>query len=79
MEEVKVISSMDELFIYAQEVSMGAELLPIKLDGAFTVSLHIQGRTWDKRIDRRTAQYVISLQNTFDELLEEFAPETEKK
>lgn len=79
MEDVKVISSMDELFIYAQEVSMGAELLPIKLDGSFTVSLHIQGRTWDKRIDSRTAQYVISLQNAFDELLEEFAPETEKK
>lgn len=75
MENVKIIRSLDELFLYAHEVEQGAEFLPVKLEGSFPLSLHIEGESWDKRIDKRSAQYVIALQTAFDDMLEEFAPE----
>ncbi|MGN0008677.1 MAG: hypothetical protein ACI33N_03355 [Desulfovibrionaceae bacterium] len=78
MSDVKVVTSMDELFFYVQELNQGAEFTPIQLNGNFTISLHIKGKSWDKRIDSRTAQYVIGLQTAFDDILEEFAPEAEK-
>lgn len=79
MDEIKTIKSLDELFFYAQEAATKDNLPTIKLEGKFTIELHIEGATWDRRIDSRSAQYIISLQNTLDDLLDEFAPEANKK
>lgn len=80
MSEVKVtMKSMDDLFRYAHELEQGAEFMPVQLAGEFTLALHIEGKSWDKRIDRRTAQYVIALQTAFDDILEEFAPEADRR
>ena len=62
--EEKTIQSLDDLFIYAYEVEQGISVLqPIRLDGDFSLRLHVKGDSWDKRIDERSAQYIISLEN----------------
>lgn len=78
MEEVKVIRSLEELFVYAREVekNKGEGFRPIKLDGEFPIALHVEGSSWDGRVDRRSAQYVLALQNSVEDLLAEFAPES---
>lgn len=80
MSDTKIIRSLDELFIYALEVDQGLPLLPIQLDGSFFLTLHIDGPSWDNRLDKRSAQYIISLQSAFDNLIEDIAPDipTEK-
>lgn len=75
MEDFKTVSSLDELLIYAYEVEQGAPLLPLRLEGPITLALHIQGSSWDRRIDKRSAQYVLALQGVFDNLLEEYFPD----
>ena len=53
-------------------------LMPISLKGSFPISIHIRGDGWDKRIDKRIAQYVLNLQSAMDDILEEYAPGSEK-
>lgn len=79
MDEKKVIHSLEELFTYAYEVEQGAPLLPIQLEGgdSLAFSIHIEGLSWDGKIDKRSAAYVVALQKAFDNLLEEYAPEAE--
>lgn len=45
------------------------------MDGSFFLTLHIDGPSWDDRLDKRSAQYIISLQAAFDNLIEDFAPD----
>lgn len=77
MEDVKVIRSLDELFLYAHEVAKnkGEGFRPIKVEGELPIALHVEGASWDGRIDRRSAQYVLALQNSVEDLLAEFTPE----
>lgn len=77
MENVKVILSLDDLFLYAHEVAKnkGEGFLPIKLEGEFPITMHVEGNSWDGRVDKRSAQYVLALQNSVEDLLAEFAPE----
>ncbi len=77
--EEKTIQSLDDLFIYAYEVEQGISVLqPIRLDGDFSLRLHVKGDSWDKRIDERSAQYIISLQAALDNLLEEYSKEVDR-
>lgn len=39
--------------------------------------LHIEGASWDRRIDKRSANYILSLQTVFDNLMLEYAPDAD--
>lgn len=75
MSDCKAVKSIEELFAYVNELEQGAEFQPIKLDGTISLTLHIEGQSWDGRVDKRTAQYVVELQKAFELILEEYAPE----
>ncbi len=79
MEETKIIHSLDELFIYAYEVKQGATLLPMALEGDFFLTLHIEGPSWDSRIDQRSANYILSLQSVFENLISEYDPKADSQ
>ena len=70
-----VIHSLEELLEYGASCSP-TDFEPIELDGDFILSVRVEGTTWDSRIDRRSAQYVIALQRAIDDLLDEFVPDT---
>ena len=71
----KEIKSIEELFAYVNELEQGGEFQPIKFTWPISLSLHIEGPSWDRRFDKRTAQYVVELQKALEHMLEEFAPE----
>lgn len=75
MDSYKEIKSVEDLFAYVNELEQGAKFLPIKLAGRISLALHIEGPSWDGRIDKRTAQYVVDLQKALEHMLEEYAPE----
>lgn len=72
---VKEVQNLNDLFIYAAEVTRKEVTYePISITGEnFAISLHIEGPTWDKRVDPRIAKYVLLLQNSFDDLLAEYS------
>ena len=75
MTGIRRIETLNDLFIYASELERGSAFEPIELgENAFTIALHIDGDSWDKRIDKRSAHYVINLQNALDDMMTEFAP-----
>lgn len=63
------IGTLDELLAFMWEVSEGmakpkdAELL----EGCASMPIRLQGATWDKRIDNRSAEFVLGLQRVLDE------------
>lgn len=70
--DVRTIHSLEELCVYAYEVSKGAQLLPVLLGGEVSFSLRIMGASWEGKVDKRSAQYILSLQEVFDNLLSEY-------
>ena len=79
MSDTKKISSFEELLQYAADVHDGGRYLPVEICGDITFSLRIEGKSWDGRVDRRSAQYMLSLQDAFDNLAAEFDPECMKE
>lgn len=77
-EDARIIHNFDELFLLAVDMEQKGALMPISLKGSFPISIHIRGDGWDKRIDKRIAQYVLNLQSAMDDILEEYAPGSEK-
>lgn len=75
MSNYKTIASLEDLFVYVNELEQGAEFQPIKLTGKISLALHIEGQSWDGRLDKRTAQYVVDLQKTFEQFFEEYTSE----
>lgn len=71
------IHSLDELIVYAGDVlSKKRAYEPIEFDHAeLKFSARIEGEGWGKRVDARLAKYLLSLQDSFDDLLEEVGPD----
>lgn len=62
MERITNISSFEELAKFLSNIDTTSEYYPISFIGDFTALIHIYGKTWEKRIDKRTAKYIISIQ-----------------
>lgn len=75
------IHSLEELFIYASKVANNEVEFeqPILLgkNEDYAISLHIDGKNWDKRIDVRIAKYIINLQNSINTLIKDFSFQNE--
>lgn len=69
----KLIANLDELFAYTAAVIEGAEdYKPIQITAtSLAIPLRICGPGWDGRIDTRVARYVIDLQSSADDLLQD--------
>lgn len=69
----KLIANLDELFAYAAAVIEGKEeYKPVQITAtSLAVPLRICGPGWDGRIDTRVARYVIDLQSSSDDLLQD--------
>jgi hypothetical protein len=71
------INTLDELIVYAGDVVSKRkkyEAIELKsVDLSFTA--RIEGDGWGRRVDARLARYLLSLQDSFDDLLDEFGPE----
>lgn len=77
-EDVRNIHNFDELFLLAVDMERKGALMRVSVEGNFPISIHIRGDGWDKRIDKRIAQYVLALQSAMDDILEEYVPGSEK-
>ena len=66
-------SSIDELMIYAGQVaSHEVPYEPFELaESGLAIHTHIEGESWDTSVDVRLAKYVLLLQDSMDNLLEE--------
>lgn len=70
------IRSLDELIEYGNKV-LRKELpyQPVTLVGDnFKFSTRVEGEGWSQKVDTRIARYVITLQDTMDEMLAEHSP-----
>lgn len=81
MDDLKAIKSFEELIEYGSAV-LRKELpyVPVTLE-TDTLVFHnrIVGEGWDQRVDPRIAQYVLTLQDTLDDLLAEHSTEGYKE
>lgn len=80
MVESKKITSLEELFVYANAVHEGKEdFKQIEITDRLKSSLHVIGKSWDAKVDKRIASYVLSMQSTLDDIANEYAPDVKDK